>query len=249
MLNRIAEGREVDQNLASKFRIKRMGKDTDDVFWQLGKIHGLENLAHVDEAELEACNGNPQRIQMLVDKVNDSAKPLPPASFDKLIEKIHDQMNVYKAAIDNTNGKEYNPSDRKKLLALPFYLSKRQELPEPKKGQKEWDLFAEMYGTEWDQFDNLMFDQEEKITEFNYENFIPAQILKGMDTQSQDFKDLVKQLNFSNKTAYEQHRANQAQFKELMPLISNLDKEETEIFMHLIQNKNQSIVPSEAISN
>lgn len=38
-------------------------------------------------------------------------------------------------------GKEYEPSDRKKLLALPFLLAKRHELPEPKRGQKEWVLF------------------------------------------------------------------------------------------------------------
>jgi hypothetical protein len=226
-----------------------MGKDKNDVFWQLGKIHGLENLAFVSDAEIEACNGNPQRLQMLVDRVNDSAKPLPPASFDKLIEELHNEMNEYKASIDNTNGKDYNPSDRKRLLALPFFLSKRQELPEPKRGQKEWDIFYEMFGDEWDKYDNINFDQEEKITEFNYEKFIPAQILKGMDTQSDDFKDLVKQLNFTGKTAYEQHRANQEQFKELMPLIANLDREETDILLHLIQNKNKSINPSESISN
>ena len=27
-----------------------------------------------------------------------------------------------------------NPSDRKKILALPFYLAKRQQLPEPRYG-------------------------------------------------------------------------------------------------------------------
>jgi len=89
MLNRIAEGREVDQNFANKFRIKRMGKDRNDVFWQLGKIHGLENLAFVSDDEIEACQGNPQKLQQLVDRVNDSAKPLPPATFDKLIEELH----------------------------------------------------------------------------------------------------------------------------------------------------------------
>jgi hypothetical protein len=40
-------------------------------------------------------------------------------------------------------------SDRKKLLALPFHLKKRQELPEPRKGQFEYDLFEYMYGMGW----------------------------------------------------------------------------------------------------
>lgn len=125
MLNRIAEGRGVDQEFAKKFSIKRAGKDRDEIFWTLGKIHGLENLAHVSMEDLLATEGNPQKVQMLVDRANDSAKPLPPQSFDKLVEQLHERMNLYKSSVDNTGTKEYNPSDRKKLLSLPFYLSKR----------------------------------------------------------------------------------------------------------------------------
>jgi hypothetical protein len=33
---------------------------------------------------------------------------------------------------------EIASSDKKKLLSLPFYMAKRRELPEPKKGQVEW---------------------------------------------------------------------------------------------------------------
>jgi hypothetical protein len=42
-----------------------------------------------------------------------------------------------------------NPSDRKKILALPFYLTKRHQLPEPRRGQKELELFEELTGTNW----------------------------------------------------------------------------------------------------
>ena len=73
-------------------------------------------------------------------------------------------------------------------MGLPFLASKRSELPEPKKGQKEWDIFYAMFGSEWDQFNDLLFDKEDKITEFNYENHIPKHVLKTMDTQSEDFK-------------------------------------------------------------
>ena len=45
MLTRISEGRSVDPNFQKNFKIKRMGKDKDDLFWQFGKIHGLENIA------------------------------------------------------------------------------------------------------------------------------------------------------------------------------------------------------------
>jgi hypothetical protein len=33
MLNRFAEGKPVDENFAKNFKIKRMGKDKDDLFW------------------------------------------------------------------------------------------------------------------------------------------------------------------------------------------------------------------------
>jgi hypothetical protein len=39
-----------------------------------------------------------------------------------------------------------NPSDRKKLLSLPFYLAKRNQLPDPRRGQKEFDIFTELTG-------------------------------------------------------------------------------------------------------
>jgi hypothetical protein len=31
-----------------KYRVKRLGIDEDDLFWAIGKIHGLENIAFVD---------------------------------------------------------------------------------------------------------------------------------------------------------------------------------------------------------
>jgi hypothetical protein len=73
-------------------------------------------------------------LQRLVDVISDREKPLPPQTFDKAVEQLHNDLDAYKRAVDNTNGKEYNPSDRKKLLALPFLLHRTQELPEPKRG-------------------------------------------------------------------------------------------------------------------
>lgn len=36
-----------------------MGKDKDDIFFEIGKIHGLENLAYVSDEDIRAANGNP----------------------------------------------------------------------------------------------------------------------------------------------------------------------------------------------
>ena len=137
------------------------------------------------------------------------------------------------------------PSDKKKLLALPFYLSKRAALPEPRYGQKEWRIFEELYGRPWNAFDNLRYDPEEKITEFNYEKFLPKHLLKGVDAQSDDFQMSVKVANYKSKTCYEQHQEDKKAFQKLMPILSKLDEEEAEIFLHLIKNKGRSQSASE----
>ena len=211
MLNRIRDGRTVDERFAKNFRVKRGGKDKDDLFWSLGKIHGLENIALLDEDTVSSAAGDPWRLQQLVNDANDNEKPLPAQNFDRLVEEIHQGMNTYKGHLDS-NKKEYYPSDRKKLLALPFLLSKRTELPSPKKGQSDWNLFKQLYGSEWDRFESLMFDEEDKITEFNYEKFIPKHLLSQMDTQSQEFKNLIRVMHMNQLTEYEQHRQNQEQF-------------------------------------
>ncbi len=51
-------------------RIRRMGKDLDDIYWSIGKIYGLENIAYVDDKELLSHVGDPIKLQMLVNKVN-----------------------------------------------------------------------------------------------------------------------------------------------------------------------------------
>jgi nitroimidazol reductase NimA-like FMN-containing flavoprotein (pyridoxamine 5'-phosphate oxidase superfamily) len=60
-------------------------------------------------------------------------KPFPPQNYDKLIEEIHKSLDKYKSVI-LSGSKERYPSDIKKLLALPFLMTRQVELPEPKKG-------------------------------------------------------------------------------------------------------------------
>ena len=62
VLNRFANGQSVDPEFAKQFRIKRLGKDKDDIFWKAGKIHGLENLAFVDDEALAASGGDPMNL-------------------------------------------------------------------------------------------------------------------------------------------------------------------------------------------
>ena len=67
MLDSLALKAFQDYDVSKLFRVKRMGKDKDNLFWTFGKIHGLENIAFVSEEELKATNGNPVLIQNLVD--------------------------------------------------------------------------------------------------------------------------------------------------------------------------------------
>lgn len=73
---------------------------------------------------------------------------------------------------EHINKMGLNSSDRKKLLALPFYLAKRNQAPEPRKGQKEFKLFQELTGHNWYDDADMDMDMEHKITEFDYENYI-----------------------------------------------------------------------------
>ena len=66
MLNRFAEGKSVDPNYAKNFKIKRMGKDKDDIFWAIGKIHGIENAGLCDLNQLKATGGDPMRVQEII---------------------------------------------------------------------------------------------------------------------------------------------------------------------------------------
>lgn len=99
------------------------------MFWSFGKIHGLENIAFADPEEVKATNGNPVSIQKIVNKIN--GPQLQINSYEQLVDEMIQALGEYKATVDKLG---MNPSDRKKLLALPFYMTKRHEVPEPKRG-------------------------------------------------------------------------------------------------------------------
>jgi len=46
------------------------------LFWNLGKIHGLENIIYLDDETLNKCD-NPWDLQIAINEVNDKPKPLP----------------------------------------------------------------------------------------------------------------------------------------------------------------------------
>lgn len=84
-------------------------------------------------------------------------------------------LNEYKQKVESI---DMLPSDRKKMLSLPFYLAKRSEKAEPRRGQVEFDLFTELTnGLNWYGDSTLLTDEETKITEFDYENHLHPKLV------------------------------------------------------------------------
>jgi len=114
--------------LSKTWRIKRVGVDADPIFWTYGKIHGLENIAFVDPKKLAECEGNPVAIQKLVNEVEDVARF---NSHEEMLAALEQAMIDYKNEVGKMS---LAPSDRKKLLSLPFFMAKRAQNPEPRRG-------------------------------------------------------------------------------------------------------------------
>ena len=55
----------------------------------------------------------------------------------------------------------------------------------------------------WHSDFGVKIDPEVKITEFNYEQFIHPELLKTMNTESDEFKRMIKLMNHTTKTKYE----------------------------------------------
>ena len=226
--------KEVD--MSKVFQVSRNGKDKDPFFWSFGKVHGLENIAFVDPEELHQTNGNPVKIQRLINKVSDS--PLNIDSYETLVELTQKSLIEYKQTVSQMG---LNSSDRKKLLALPFYMAKRVEQPQPKKGQWEYEFFEELYGFKWHDDLQLMVDPERKITEFDYENFLHPYVLQREKHKvgTPEWKTFIRTLNFNSKTRYERLQEAKKEFSELMPLLRGLTKQEAETLLHKLQNRTE----------
>ena len=161
-------------------------------------------------------------------------------THDQVISEMQKCLVDYKKSVEQM---ELNTSDRKKLLALPFYLSKRRQLAEPKRGQREFDLFKKLTGKDWYDDADVSMDDEFKITEFDYENYLNPELLKDVNTDSDEFKQTIKLLNYFTYTEYEKLQEQKELFKPLMDILSTnmgegkLTDEEVRIFLHKLQDQ------------
>lgn len=88
---------------------------------------------------------------------------------------MQESLTAYKATVEKLG---LYPSDKKKMLSLPFYMAKRQENPEVRNGQSYMNLFEELTGMKYFADSRLEHDLEEKITEFDYEKYLNPELLK-----------------------------------------------------------------------
>lgn len=102
------------------------------------------------------------------------------------------------------------------------------------------ELFERLTGQKWNDDAEMVRDEEKKITEFDYEEYFHPELLKGVDTDSPEFKKLVRQLNLTQMTKYERLQKNKAAFSELMPLLAGLTKLEKDTLIHKMQNDRRS---------
>ena len=100
-----------------------------------------------------------------------------------------------------------------------------------------------MTGNDWNAFNDLEMDEETKITEFEYENYLSPELLDRVDTKAPEFKKLVRQLNFNTKTAFERHKDSQQKFSELMSEMGSLSDDEKRAMIHLIKNRHGGCTP------
>ena len=76
-------------------------------------------------------------------------------SSEQALHEFTKSLEEYKESVEKLC---LNTSDKKKLLALPFYMSKRMQLPEPRPGQPEYNLFKKLTGKDWYAFAGMSID-------------------------------------------------------------------------------------------
>jgi len=115
------------------------------------------------------------------------------SSYEMIQSNLNESLVAYKIAVEKLG---LYPSDKKKMLAMPFYMAKRAEDPVPRRGQFAFTLFKELTGEDWYDDAFIKHDLETKITEFEYEKFLNPAMLKGVDTTTPEFKEMVRTLNY-----------------------------------------------------
>jgi hypothetical protein len=127
-------------------------------------------------------------------------------------------------------------SDRKKILSLPLYMSKRVQTPEPKRGQSQYELFANITGKTYNSDLFIDLDKQTKITEFDFEKYLNPALLQRVNSQNDTFKNFVRNVNFFTNTTYEQLQDDKTTYVKSTPILAHLTPREQRELLHLLSN-------------
>lgn len=142
-------------------------------------------------------------------------------------------MAKYKESVDKFN---LVNSDRKKILSLPLYMTKRTQTPEPKRGQSQYDLFTNIVGKTFNSDLFVDLDRETKITEFDFEKYLNPALLQRVNSQNDTFKNFVRNVNFLSNTAYEQLQEDKKTYVNSTDVLAHLTPREQRELVHLLSN-------------
>ena len=59
----------VSDGLRPERKIKRWSRDKNEMFWNFGKVHGLENISELSDETLEQIAGDPFKFQEALNRV------------------------------------------------------------------------------------------------------------------------------------------------------------------------------------
>lgn len=103
-------------------------------------------------------------------------------------------------------------------------------------------MFKNLAGRDWYSDAETYIDNENKITEFDYENYFNPILIQNRDlVESKDFKKLVKVLNLFSHTRHEALQKQKEDFKDIMPILRGLSDQEIEVLLHKMRNTNRKL--------
>lgn len=149
------------------------GKNTNPA-GVLSQVRNIENIIFVDKEQLGKCK-TLLELQVLLDSVTPEIRP---QTTNERIHSLQKSLYNFKLLVENM---KIFPSEKERILGLPFQMHRHQQYPEPAYGTWQYKLFEELFGHPYS-YGKDEIDSEEKINKFNYHKFLhPAIIEKYND--------------------------------------------------------------------
>lgn len=84
-------------DLGKLYQVRRLGKDLDDIYWQFGKIHGLENVRYLTDDQIAKIT-NPIELQ---DAINNCVGAKVAGTPEENASRLQEALAMYKQKVDD----------------------------------------------------------------------------------------------------------------------------------------------------